>query len=260
MTKSGQPKGAHALLRKYPDLGLLVGARFFSMAAGQIQSVAIAWHVYEKTHQQIALGYVGLSYFLPAFGLSLIAGHVADRFDRRWVLLSTVILQIVCTLSLAWIVAHPELDVLWVYGVTFLVGCARAFAGPAAQALLPSTTRLENLSGAIALSSSGAQLAMIAGPAAGGALYALTHGGPILFYIVALILVVCAILVFWIRTEARPQHHERSSFASLFYGLRYVWQRKVILGAISLDLFAVLLGGSVALLPVFARDILHVVP
>ncbi len=256
----GASEGMRRLLATHRSLSWLIAARFFSMAAGQMQSVAVAWHVYDKTHRQMALGYVGLATFLPAAGLSLIAGHVADRFDRKRVLLLSVLLQVLSALLLLWITQHKTLHVNWTYAVVFMVGCARAFAGPAAQALVPSLVTSEKLGTAIATSSSAAQLAMISGPALGGLVFGATHGGAAIYALCAFAFLLSVGFVAMIERVQTRTLREPATFSSLFDGIRYVWSRKLILGAISLDLFAVLLGGSVALLPVFARDILHVGP
>ena len=224
----------------------------------QMQNVAIGWLVYDISQDPLALGIVGLVAFLPAVGLALVTGHVADRFDRRSILLiSYATLAAVAAALFACV--HFDLREVWpIYVLTFLVGTTRAFANPASQALVPSLVPSEHLGNAIAWNSTAWQTATIAGPAIGGLLYAL--GATVVFGAAAafFLLVFCCYLALGYRSVKRPA--EKATFEVLVAGFRFIRSKPVILGAISLDLFAVLLGGATALLPIFARDILMVGP
>lgn len=233
-------------------------SRVASTLAIQAQSIAVAWHIYNLTHRPLDLGYVGLAIFLPSAGLSLLAGSAADRFDRRSILvISYVVLAITATL-LALLTLSGTRSLTAIYAVLVLFGAARAFAGPAGSSLLPRLVPREHFTNALTWSSTIWQLSAIAGPALGGLL--MTFGARTVFIICAgLFLVSCAFTAS-LRTRTGRAEHPRSSIEELVAGVRYVFARRVILGAISLDLFAVLLGGAVALLPVYARDILHAGP
>jgi MFS family permease len=224
--------------------------------AAQMQTVAVGWQVYDITRNPLDLGFVGLSQFLPALALVLVTGAVADRFSRRAIMAVCLLVEGLCLLAL---IAFTVLDSKAVWLVFIIIACfgtARAFYNPAQQSLLPNIVPSAILGNAIALSSAGWQLATICGPVAGGLLYDLS---PELAYGTAFALVVvAAILIGLVPKQERRMTPTRASFETIVAGFRYIWHEKVVLGAISLDLFAVLLGGATALLPVYARDILHV--
>ncbi|HEV8244617.1 MAG TPA: MFS transporter, partial [Polyangiaceae bacterium] len=229
-----------------------------SVIGTQMQGVAVAWHVYALTRDPLALGYVGLAQFLPAVVLWLVTGQVADRFDRSRILSTCHIVLALCALGLMGVSLSGVHSTAPIYAILVLVGGARAFGGPAAQALMPNLVPKSDLQNAIAWSSSTWQIAVVTGPALGGLLYAATSATAV--YGAQLLLELVSIGYFVsIATRSRGQAQVRS-FGELVMGLRYVVREKLLLGAISLDLFAVLLGGAVALLPVFARDILHTGP
>jgi MFS family permease len=238
------------------DFRLLQIARFSSIVALQVQHVAIGWQVYHLTSRALDLGFVGLAQFIPAALLSMFAGHTADRFDRRAILLLCNAAYGVLALGLA-AYAHAGYTSVWpIYGVLVLLGAARSFAGPAGQALLPDVVPQSELKVAIAWASSIWQIAMIVGPAISGAVYGLI--GPEATYIFASAMAFTgAVSVALMAVRTGRLEKKETSADVLLAGVKYVWEKKVILGAISLDLFAVLLGGAVALLPAFARDILH---
>jgi len=253
-------KGIAALLRNR-RYALYLASRIALIVATQMLSVAVGWQVYEITGRPMALAYSGLALFLPGFVLALPGGHVADRRDRRGILL-------VChsgvTLSagiLAWTAHSGSARLAPIYGILTALGTIRAFSGPAGQALMPNLVERSQLERAVALGSSTWQLAMIAGPALSGAIYAAT-GKASAVYAVCAFLAACALAcVAAIGKPPVPAVEIRRPPATLetvLAGLRYVWSDKPILGAISLDLFAVLFGGATALLPIFARDVLHV--
>ena len=221
-----------------------------------MQSVAVGWQVYELTHRPIDLGYVGLAQFLPAIGLSLFTGHAADRFDRRRVIL---VCQLGVALCAALLVACALLHVRRVaiiYAILVLFGTARAFSGPASSALLTHVVPVEAFPNAVAWSSTVWQAATVAGPALGGVLYGVSRGPATVYGVAGSFALAAFALVGTMRVRTGRMEHGATSLSTLFAGVRYVFSRKLVLGTLSLDLFAVLLGGSVALLPIFARDIL----
>ena len=241
------------------DFRLLQGARFLSILGIQVQSVAVGWQVYAITGRPLDLGYVGLAQFLPAFGLSLVTGHVADRFDRRTIIAICQATIALCSLALLALARAHTQDPVPIYGVLLAFGVARAFAGPASQALLPSLVPKNELGNAIAWSSSIFEIASISGPALGGLVYA-AQGAEAAYGFTALATALATLFTLRIRPRPRSASREAVSLNRVFDGIRYVFREKVLLGAISLDLFAVLLGGAVALLPAYARDVLHVGP
>jgi MFS family permease len=234
-------------------------ARLFGTLGFQMQGVAVGWQVYAITDQPIHLGYVGLAQFLPAMGFALLTGHAADRFDRRRVLLVCHLVLLGCSAALTWLARLESPEVWPIYVVLVAVGSARAFAGPAGQALLPNLVPPETFSNAVAWSSTTWHVANIAGPALGGVAYNLAGAGSVYSAAAVLELVAVSSLLA-IRARATARQRSPTSLKELVAGIRYVRHNSLILGAISLDMFAVLLGGAVALLPVYARDILHVGP
>lgn len=225
-----------------------------------VQSVAVGWQVYDLTRTPLALGLVGLAEFVPMFLLTLPAGEMADRFDPRRILaLSLVIEALSSALLLLFAVGHPR-DIWPLYAVLVLFGCARGFSGPAGRALLPFLVPPARLPKAIAWSSSVSQVAVIAGPAVGGFAYAL---GPAFAYgscLVAFLVAALGMTLLRGRRPAPPVAPLAGRMARVREGIQFVRSRPIVLGAISLDLFAVLLGGATALLPIYARDILRVGP
>jgi MFS family permease len=241
------------------DFRLFLGVRVVSTLAVMIQSVAVGWQVYDLERTPLALAWVGLAEFVPMFLLTLPAGAVVDHTDQRKVLAVAFFIQALSAgLLLALSVAHVR--VAWpFYGVIAVFGIARGFYGPSAQSLLAFLVPPERLIKSIALSASVFQASVIAGPALGGFIYAL---GPVPTYgtcLTAFCVAAVATAAFGGRRN-QPQAGGVGPVARVREGLAFVFSRPVVLGAISLDLFAVLLGGAVALLPVFARDILHVGP
>ena len=239
-------------------------AKALSVTGAQMQTVAIGWHVYEVTRRPLDLGLVGLAQFLPAAALSLVAGHVADRVDRRRILLAYHLGMVLAAIALFTIARRGPSSIAPIYAVAILLGALRTFAGPANQALLPQLVPVEVFPNAVAWSSSIWQISAIVGPALGGAIYALgsTHASAAsLVYAAAGTFALSAFLaVALIQLRAAPVEKRDISWTTVLAGVRFVFREKIVLGSISLDLFAVLFGGAVALLPVYARDILHVGP
>jgi MFS family permease len=240
------------------DFAFFVSARFLATVAMQVQSLAIGWQIYNIENSALALGFVGLCQFGPMFLLTLPAGEVTDRFDQRRVLGLAYLAEVVCGVLFVLLSLFDPKNSLAFFGVLVLFGSARAFAGPAGSSLLPFLVPPEQLPRAIALNSSVFTTAVIAGPAIGGLIYML---GPVFTYGLAAVLFFAAGLMTLLlggRHIDRAAHIVSTRLERVKEGLRFVWHRPIVLGAISLDLFAVLLGGAVALLPIYARDILHV--
>ncbi len=242
------------------DFRLFLGVRIVSTLAVMVQSVAVGWQVYDIERTPLALAWVGLAEFVPMFLLTLPAGAVVDHTDQRKVLSVAFFIQAVsAALLLALSVA--QVRIAWpFYAVIAVFGIARGFYGPAASSLLAFLVPQERLPKSIALSASAYQAAVIAGPALGGLIYA---WGPAQTYLVCLVSFCVSGLAAATYGGRRNKHQELSELgpvARVRKGLSFVFSRPVVLGAISLDLFAVLLGGATALLPVFARDILHTGP
>lgn len=235
-----------------------LSARVLGTLAVQMQSVAIGWQVYQLTGSLFDLGLIGLAQFAPFFVLILFAGHVADKYNRRRIILLCLLTQLLCAALLLAFTLSGTGKVWPVFAVLVLFGSARAFMMPASQAILMNLVPGENFSKAVALSSSSFHLALILGPIVGGLLYL---AGPNTVYMIVAALLALSVLLM-ARTELTGQavHKEPASLHSLLEGLRFVWSRPIVLGAISLDLFAVLFGGATALLPAYAHDVLQVGP
>jgi MFS family permease len=230
--------------------------RTLSQFAMQILVVAVAWQVYDISSNPLDLGLIGLSQFLPALLLVLITGVAADRYRRRTIMAVCLTIEAVCALALLAFTMAGSGQVWIVFLVIAAFGTARAFLNPAQQSLFPNLVPPEILGNAIALNSAGFQIATICGPVAGGLLFDIR---PELAYAAtALFLLVGAIIIVSVPRRARRIAPTPASWDTIIAGIRYILREKIVLGAISLDLFAVLLGGATALLPVYARDILHV--
>lgn len=253
-----------SLMGHRPYLFFLCG-RFLGTLATNAQAVVIGWEVYELARQTMsvaessfAVGMIGLAQFLPLFALTLFAGETADRHDRRRILAICFMTQLLTSVGLLGR-AYFEGNLWQIFALSALFGCSRAFFMPAASALGPMLVPLTILPRAIATNSLAAQLAMILGPALGGLLCAASPA--VGFGLCAGLFASSALCVLMIQAETRPSIEPgRSRVAQIKEGLVYVWTNKLVLGAISLDLFAVLLGGATGLLPVFARDVLEVGP
>jgi len=226
-----------------------------------MQSVAVGWQVYEITRRPLDLGLTGLAQFLPGILLFLVAGHVTDRFDRRKLLSLCYVGFALSSLLLLYVTLHQEAlhrsgSVQPIFAILFLVGAIRTFSMPSSRALLPQLVSEEHFQNAVAWNSSMFQFATILGPAMGGLLYAFFRG-PAAVYATALATATIAFLVtLRIKTQSKPRPREPFSLKTVFAGFHYIWSHKLVFGSISLDLFAVLLGGAVALLPVYAKEIL----
>jgi MFS family permease len=244
----------------HPDFVLFQIARFLIVAAVEMQAVAVGWQVYDITKRALDLGLVGLAQFLPGILLFLVSGHASDRFERRKVLSVCYAGYALCSGLLFLIAERGVHSVKPIYAVLILLGVARSFNGTASRSILPQLVSEEHFANAVAWNASTFQAATIIGPSLGGILYA-ALGGPSAVYAVAMLTAVGALLsMFRIKTRPQARRREPTTLKTVFAGLHFIWRQKLILGAISLDLFAVLLGGAVALLPVYAREILHTGP
>jgi MFS family permease len=239
-----------------PNFKRYLCSRVIATLGVQMQGVAIGWQVYQVTGELFDLGLIGLAQFAPFVVLVLPAGEVADRYDRRRIITACLGLQLICSLFLLGF-SFSRLTAVWpVFAALTLLGTARAFMMPASQAILMNIVSPESFGRAVALNSSMFHMAVIVGPLLGGFLYL---GGPTLVYaVVAALLALSLALMLLVESTAGPTaKRAAASLASVLEGLRFVWSRPVVLGAISLDLFAVLFGGAVALLPAYAHDVLH---
>jgi MFS family permease len=249
----------------HPGFVLFQIARFLIVAAVEMQAVAVGWQVYEITKRPLDLGLVGLAQFLPGILLFPVSGHASDRFPRRMVLTACYTGYGVCFALLLVLTERGLHSVTPIYAVLVLLGVVRSFSSTASRSILPQLVPVKDFPNAVAWNSTTFQAATILGPALGGIVYLAAHG-PSAVYAVALVTAIGATLSsFRIRPEVRARPRDSSlsksiTLKTVFAGLHFIWTRKLILGAISLDLFAVLLGGAVALLPVYARDILHTGP
>jgi MFS family permease len=244
----------------YGDFTLYQIARFFIVAALEMQSVAVGWQVYDITRKPLDLGLVGLAQFLPSFLLFLVAGHAVDRFERRKILLLCYAGLATCSGLLLVITYSHYRTVYSIYVVMVLVGIVRSFSAPGGRAFLPEIVPEEHFPNAIAWNATFFEASMILGPAVGGFLYGITKGPHVVYGAALLIGILATLSMLRIKSKAKPRPRGEMSMKTVLAGLGYIWEQKLILGSISLDLFAVLLGGAVALLPVFAREILHTGP
>src|SRR5580698_5390127 len=244
----------------YRDFTVYEFALFLIEVALEMMSVAVGWQVYEITHRPLDLGLVGLAQFLPGIAFFLPAGHTVDRLDRRRLLMACYVGFALCSALLL----HFALDGISsprpIYAVAVLLGTVRCFNFPTGRALLPQLIPEEHFSNAVAWNSSIFQGATILGPTFGGLLYAFFRG-PAAVYAAAILVALGAILLtLRIKAREKPRPREPINLKTVLAGFSYIWKQKVVLGSIALDLFAVLLGGAVALLPVYAREILHTGP
>jgi len=244
-------------------------ARMAVIVGAEAQTVAVAWQVYSITHRALDLGYTGLALFLPGLLLLIPAGHVADRFDRRRIILVCYGLQAVCTSALLTIAVMGLHSVGLIYGVLILIGTGRSFSGPASSALIPHLVPEGHFVNAVTWGAAIFQFANIAGPAFGGILFTLPlawlwggklTGAGVVYVFTLLMLATFLVLVGSLSVRLGRMEHRAASLKVVFAGFHYVRRSPMLLGSFSLDLFVVLLGGSVALMPIFAQEILHTGP
>ncbi|HKF11814.1 MAG TPA: MFS transporter, partial [Xanthobacteraceae bacterium] len=252
------PEPAAASLTRYRSFVLFWCARTFTNGAYMMQGVAVGWQIYELTNDPFDLGLVGLVQFVPLVALSVIIGQVADRFDRRIVVATCQVGKALAALALAVGTARGSLTRDAMLAILFVSGTARAFEMPSIHALLPGIVPVTLLPRAIAASVSAQQTAVICGPSLGGLLYMLSPTG--VYATCTAVFIAASVLISLIRVARRSDGRQPINLETLFAGFRYIRSRPILLGAISLDLFAVLLGGVTALLPIYARDILQAGP
>ena len=243
---------------RYPNFRYYMLSRFLTASSSEMQAVAVAWQVYALTHRPLDLGFVGLAQFLPGFLLFLPAGHTADRAPRKVILQFCFAAFALCSLLLLGLTVRGLTSMIPLYLALVFNGIVRAFSGPASQAFLPLIVPAEDFPNAVAWSSSNFQAATILGPVAGGLIYGWTGSAIPVYAGSALANLAALLALFAIRVHASERPRTVASAGDLLSGIKYIWSDKLILAAISLDLFAVLLGGAVALLPVYAREILNV--
>jgi len=244
----------------HPGFVLFQIARFLIVTAVEMQAVAVGWQVYEITKRPLDLGYVGLAQFLPGILLFPISGHASDRYERRHVLSACYAGFAVCFALLLALARRGTPSMTAIYVVLVLLGIVRSFNSTASRSILPQLVPEADFPNAVAWNATLFQAATILGPALGGLLYAAFHGAPAVYGIAMATAVGATVSTFRIQTAVKPRPREPMSLKTVFAGIHYIWNKKLILGAISLDLFAVLLGGAVALLPVYAREILRTGP
>jgi MFS family permease len=265
LSSIGAPGGFAVL--KNRDFTLYLGSRFCASIATQMVIMAVGWQVYHITGRVLDLGLIGLSQFLPFLCLVLFSGHVADQFDRRIIIILGHCSYTLCALlllSFAWLKVTTTFPI---FAVLAVLGITRAFQMPASQSFVPNIVPVASLRNALAVNSSANQVATIVGPSVGGILYAIAEvrfgrnsGAGVVYGAAAFVLMAAIALVSLIAKRRAPVSRSALSWKTLLQGLHFVWHRKTVLGAISLDLFAVLFGGATALLPAYTRDVLHAGP
>jgi MFS family permease len=265
LSSIGAPGGLAVL--KNRDFTLYLGSRFCASIATQMVIMAVGWQVYHITGRVLDLGLIGLSQFLPFLCLVLFSGHVADQFDRRIIIILGHCSYVLCALLLldfAWLKISTTLPI---FAVLAVLGITRAFQMPASQSFVPNIVPTASLRNALAINSSANQVAAIVGPSVGGIVYAIAEarfgrnsGAGVVYGAAAIVLLVAIALVSLIAKRRAPSSRSALSWNTLLQGLHFVWHRKTVLGAISLDLFAVLFGGATALLPAYTREVLHAGP
>ncbi|BBK34030.1 putative MFS family arabinose efflux permease [Stella humosa] len=258
MPDSAEPARRSVGVFRHRGFAVYWGGRFLTTFAAQFISVSVGWHVYSLTRDPLDLGLVGLFQFLPFPVLIFVTGTVADRFDRRWIMGICIAGQILCVAGLLALILAGDGRTWPIFALLVLFGTARAFLGPASQSITPNLVPSAELATAVAWTTSSWQVATILGPVVGGLLYGLAPSVP--FAAAALLMAAAVAMTALIPAMPRASLPGAVDWPALSAGFRYIWKEKVVLGAISLDLFAVLLGGAVALLPAYAGDILHVGP
>jgi MFS family permease len=253
---------------KSRDFRFYSAARTLGIMGAEAQAVGVAWQVYQITHSALALGYTGLALFLPGMFFVLPAGHVADRYDRRAIILTCYSVQAIATALLLWLALHGAHNIWVIYAVLFLIGTGRCFSGPAASALVPTLVPKEHFVNAVTWGATVYQIANATGPMIGGLLFTVSlatvfggrfaalNGAPLVYSFTMVALLSFLMLMLFVKPRGAG---EKKAFTveTMLAGLRYVIGTRLLLGSISLDLFAVLLGGATSLLPIYASDVLH---
>ncbi|HXC99186.1 MAG TPA: MFS transporter [Verrucomicrobiae bacterium] len=252
---TGAEAGPYALLRNRDFVFYLLG-RFIASFGQQMLAVAVGWEIYERTGSTLALGFAGLSGVVPMFLFTLPAGHVADNYSRKHVIIWMQLAMAVASSGLT-LVSGFKADVSWMYACLVLAGTARTYLWAASASFMPQLVTRREFPQAVNWNTGSFQIAAVAGPAAGGALIALTGTAMWVYVFNAVAAGVCLLLIWLVRAHHKVAAKEPMSLKNVAAGLKFVFRTKIILGSITLDLFAVLLGGATALLPVYAKTILH---
>ena len=255
---AGTAPGPYEVLRNR-DFDLYLVGRLVASFGQQMLTVAVGWEIYERTHSTLALGLVGLTQMIPMVLCTLPAGHVADNYERKRIIIAMISVVALASVGLT-LISALRADVTWIYICLFVAGTARTFLWPASSAFLPHLVPRQLFSRAVTWNSGTFHLSSVAGPAAGGALIAVTHRAAVVYALNAVAALICLILVCFIRVRHVVAVKEKMTAANLIAGFTFVAANPIILGTITLDMFAVLLGGATALLPVYAKDILRVGP
>lgn len=248
----------YAVLRQPNFVRYLIG-RLIASFGQQMVTVAVGWELYERTHSALNLGFVGLAQMLPMFLCTLPSGHVADNFNRKRIIMAMTLVVGVGSFGLM-LISILHAPVFWIYVCLFVTGCARTFLWPASASLVPSLVPRSIFSRAVTWATGSFHLSAVAGPAAAGALLAWKHNAALVYGFNVIAALTCFALVGLIRYQQPAIQRQAMNLKNLLVGFNFVFHNRIILGTITLDLFAVLLGGATALLPVFAKDILHVGP
>lgn len=254
----GALPGPYALLGDRNFVLYLTG-RLVAAMGQQMVTVAVGWELYERTHQSLALGLVGLTNMVPMFLFTLPAGHLADNLNRKRIILAMMSVTALASVGLT-LASARQAPTPWIYACLFAAGTARTFAWPASASFLPQLVGRRAFPRAVAWSTGTFQLSSVAGPAAGGALIAVSHHAAPVYALNTLAAILCLTLVGLVHYQQKAGNREPLTLGSLVAGFKFVFATRVVLGVITLDLFAVLLGGATALLPVYAKDILRVGP
>jgi len=238
---------------------LYLSGRFIASLGQQMQTVAVGWELYERTGSSLSLGLVGLMQFLPMILMTLPAGHIADTRSRKHVIVAMQGVLTGASVGLA-LVSIFHASVFWVYCCLFASGLGRTFLWSATASFMPQLVTREQFPRAVAWATNSFQVSAVSGPAVGGALIALTHNAATIYFVNAGAAATCLVLICFVRSRHKPGVKRDFSLAGLLAGFHFVFKTPVMLGAVTLDMFAVMFGGATALLPVYAKDILHVGP
>lgn len=258
-TPSSAPRNDPFAAIRVRDFRWFALGNMCTMLGMQMQSMAVGWEIYEREHSNLAVGLVGLVQVLPVLCLGLPAGQVADWFDRRRLMMGTLACMATCSLGLTWI-SYTHGSVMWMYGLLLVHGIARAFYQPARASFMPQIVPRDKFRNAVTWNSSGFQLATVIGPMFGGLLIGLRNSATAVYVCDASLALAFVAVLATIASRQLEPITEGFSWSGFWMGLRFVYANKIMLSAITLDMFAVLLGGATMLLPVYAKDILHVGP
>jgi MFS family permease len=269
MSDADQQSTSATIAWQSRDFRFYSTARLVGIMGAEAQSVGVAWQVYQITHSALALGYTGLALFLPGLFFVLPAGHVADLYDRRTIILACYSVQAIATAVLMWLALHGAHNIWVIYAILFVIGTGRCFSGPAASALVPTLVPKEHFVNAVTWGATIFQIANATGPMIGGLLFtvSLTHvfsgrfasfnGAPLVYAFTLLGLLLFLSFLSVVKPRGAAAEKKGFTVETMLAGLRYVIGTRLLLGSISLDLFAVLLGGAASLMPIFAVDVLH---